>query len=262
MVARQRPLYIEMIGPSGVGKTTVLRLVAQDFEGRPLFFRGGLKKRLLQNFCNTARRWQRLRCFLEFYTYLRKKKCASRRLSFRRAVAITGIPGCTSFVAVGNGVMLIEEGPVSYLCSCGGWGLGWEKWVDVLLPDTRSVSIFIVLSATPEELALRSNLRARSPQRRTCRTGKEGIGVEARAPAYEYWTRHLSKAGAHCLHISTSSRSPEDIARKVVQYIRSIDMAPRNNAEVEVATPRLAVDFRSLPPALPAETSHQQRQPG
>ena len=45
----EKPIYIEMLGPSGVGKTTVANLVAADLVEWRVLYRGGLKNREWQN---------------------------------------------------------------------------------------------------------------------------------------------------------------------------------------------------------------------
>ena len=215
------PLYIEMVGPSGVGKTTIAKLIAEALYPRPVFFRGGLRKRQLRNFVNTLwSRW-RLKYFFWFYRYLRVEKRVPRAPAARRAAAITGIPACPSFARVRDGVLLVEEGPLMYFTGCGGYGPHWEEWVRILLPDDRRVrSFFVVLRASPEEIRKRRNMRGRIRKRRSWPKGTEGMTDDLQEQARCYWLPRLSKEGAYCIEIGTDDRSASEVAQEIVGHIR------------------------------------------
>lgn len=219
------PIYIEMVGPSGVGKTTVIRHIAQSLQGRPVYLRGGLRKRQFQNFVNTLLSIWRVRHLLEFYRYLRIDKKVPRAPALRRAVAITGIPACRKFLRAKNGVLLVEEGPLLYLTSCGGYGEAWKDWGRVFLPDGRDVrSFFIVLRASQEEIFRRRKVRGRVRRARSWPKGTEGMTDELQEQARSYWLKRLSAEGACCIEIDTEAREPTEIAQIIVDQVKSLTL--------------------------------------
>lgn len=222
MINENFPLYIEMAGPSGVGKTTVLRLVAKSLGGRKVYIRGGLKKRKFQNVFNTALSWWRIRPFIKLYRYLRVGKNVPRGPAMQRAAAITGIPAWHSYFWRRNSALLVEEGPLLYLTGCGGYGDSWSDWVDVFLPDRQDVQVFfIVLKASPEEILRRRAARGQERRKRTWCKGTEGMTDDLQEQARRYWLGPLSEAGAHCLEIDTEERSEFEIAQMIADFVQS-----------------------------------------
>lgn len=248
-----QPLYIEMIGPSGVGKTTVLRLVADELRGRQVFFRGGLRKRLLQNLANTLHSGTRRRRFVEFYRYLRIQKKVPRALALRRAAAVTGMPACKSFIRA-KGALLVEEGPVGYLSSCGGYGDEWKAWTTTLLPANPDAQAFyVVLTASSAEVQRRSRLRGRPDEKGWGHIGKEGITAEQRAEGRQYWMASISAAGGHCIEVPTENRLPAQIAADVCRFIRQklLEQGDRTPFATMASEPALVIvnEVAALPTA-------------
>lgn len=222
----EKPIYIEMLGPSGVGKTTVANLVAADLVEWRVLYRGGLKNREWQNLFAALRSWKRLRRFIKFYYYLRNHRNVPRQLARRRAAAVTGIPVPRPFIRRGSCALVVEEGPVGYLSSCGGFGEPWKEWVEVLLPEGLEVqAFFIMLTASPEELERRRAKRGRPDKVRTLMKGTEGLTEEMQHRGKQYWLSQLTASGAFCKDIITDSRSAEDIAQEVCAFVRNCLLA-------------------------------------
>lgn len=219
--AGERPLYIEMIGPSGVGKSSVLRLVADGLPGRVVYFRSGFRKRQWQNLGNSLLSWRQARRLIEFYRYLCQKGVPGN-LALRRAAAVTGMAADRSLAGKGNAVLLVEEGPVLYLSSCGGFGDAWKDWLHLFLPDDPKVqTFFVLLKASPEELERRRRRRGRPVKIRQSPKGTEGITPELQAQAGCYWVPHLAAAGAHCIEVDTEDRSVEEVAQAILTFVQS-----------------------------------------
>jgi hypothetical protein len=217
-----RPLYIELCGLPAVGKSTVAAHLRRAMPERTFFGRDKRRESAARIALDGMMRRDRRRvaALWRLFRYLWRERSAFPWGALRRARFIVGTAARRDFRACGNGVLLLDEGPVNYLVNVGGYGPGWRGWADILVPDPVAVeSIFIFLHAGRDALDTRERQRARPGKLRVGRTGKEGITAERRTEGHRFWSARLPEAGARCLWIETDGRTPEDVAGEVVRYI-------------------------------------------
>jgi hypothetical protein len=153
--------------------------------------------------------------------------------AMRRARFVVGTALRRDYRSVPNGVLMLDEGPVNYLVNVGGYGPGWDGWETILMPDPREVEVrYVILHATAPETERRFVARARVRKFSVGPTGKAGIGPEQRMQGHRYWSGRLEAAGAQCLWLDTSGRTPEEVTEEVLRFLA----APRR-ADVPDAAP-------------------------
>lgn len=215
-------LYIEMVGPSGVGKTSLVEAIYNEIPKYCVSIRGGVTKRRIQNIINTFTSKKRMRQFIRQYYYLRNAKGVSRRNACWRAAAMAGMSVCYRLTHRKPFAVLVEEGPVSYLASCGQYTDRWQEWIDVLLPAPASVRpVYVMLTASNEELCRRAIKRGRQPQRRTSPKGTEDVSAKVRADARKYWMARLSEQDAFCVVIDTEGKSADAVGQILLKFLKS-----------------------------------------
>ena len=217
---RQSRLYIEIVGPSGVGKTSLTRALAKELSEYCVSVRGGTKKRRIQNILNTFTSMRRLVNFFQIYFFMHNARGVPRGCALWRAAAMTGISVCYRLVHRKAYAVLVEEGPVSYLASYGQCGGRWQGWVDVLLPAPAEVRPFyVMLTASKEELRRRAIKRGRQPKLCAKLKGANEVSADSQTKAREHCMMQLSERGAHCMIVDTQDQSADAVAQRVLEFI-------------------------------------------
>jgi hypothetical protein len=216
-----RPLYVELCGLPAVGKSTLARNLVRRLPDRRAFLRdkrGESLTALVRAGLSDDRR--RLRAFCELFGYLRFRRSAAAWGAMRRARYIVGTALRRDYRDGSDGMLLLDEGPVTYLINVGGYGPDWEDWAELLVPDRATVdACYVFLDADPDALAERAVLRARPHKLRLGRTGKEQTSLEGRRVGHRFWASRLADAGARCLWLETAERSADEVADEVARFI-------------------------------------------
>lgn len=214
-------LYIELLGPPGVGKSTTRRELAPFIEGA-VFFNGlGLSRRVYARLLwRSLRSRDRRKRFITLFWYLWQKRSAGVRYAVRRAAYITGVAASSE---LDRGNTFSDEGPVNYLVNVGGYGSEWAQFERVLLPENGSViSFYVYLQASETVIQERLKRRGHSRKKRERRTGKEGVSEAMRHEGRLYWLERLQAAGANTLVVETDNRSAGEVAQSVKDFIQRV----------------------------------------
>lgn len=215
----RRPVYLELCGVAGVGKSTLAGHLRRSMPNRRFFRRDRAQESGLRLLRDRSSYADRASAFRRLFRYLLIERRAIFVSAWRRARFIVGLPARRDWLGPGN-VLLLDEGPVTYLVTLGGYGSGWEEWWRVLVPDPHEVhGIFIFLAGSPAVVDERVARRARPHKFRVGRTGKEGITREHRMEGQRFWYERLRAEGVDALWIETDDMEPEVVHARVKAYL-------------------------------------------
>lgn len=214
-----RPLYIELCGVAGVGKSTLASHLRRSMPDRRFFRRDRRQEsglRLLRQKDGPA---DRSRAFRDLFRYILIERRAIFVSAWRRARFIVGVPARRDWLGSGH-VLLLDEGPLTYLVTLGGYGPAWAGWWRILVPDPREIhAVFIFLAGSPAVVDERVARRARPHKFRVGRTGKEGITREHRMEGQRFWYKRLRAEGVDALWLETDDLEPEEVHARVRAYL-------------------------------------------
>lgn len=217
-----RPIYIELCGVAGVGKSTLASHLRRSMPGRRFFGRDRKQESGLRLLREKGSHVDRSNAFRRLFRYLLIERRAIFVSAWRRARFIVGLPARRDWLGPGN-VLLLDEGPLTYLVTLGGYGTRWGDWWRILVPDPHEVhGIFIFLAGTPGVVDGRVARRGRPHKFRVGRTGKEGITREHRMVGQRFWYERLRAEGVDTLWVETDDLGPEEVHARVKAYLLRI----------------------------------------
>ena len=219
-----KPVYIEFLGASGVGKSTVMELVLSLFAGVKMTKRAGIQRKFPSNLWDCMRHRHRRKAFFELLGYLRRERGVPLGAGARRAAFITGVPAHRAHARNDKyGVLYSDGGPVGYALAVGASGPQWAHFERILLPEVpESIPFYIYLQASDSTVHARRKHRERPAKKRKGLTGKEGMDAHKRHEGRIYWLTRLQAAGAHTLIVVTDNRAPEEVAQEVVKFVQRV----------------------------------------
>jgi energy-coupling factor transporter ATP-binding protein EcfA2 len=213
-------LYVEFVGSSGVGKTTLRDALARALPGYRTFFPS---KRTVRHLPAFVRRPKRIVALARLASYLARE----RGMPPRAALAIAAYVVLTPLAAAPGRAVLVDEGPCGYLLARGGHGLRWAAFTSILRPDVgRARDVFVFLDASPETIEARRVKRGRAPKVRRTPTGKEATTPQERSLAREDWFARLSQAGATCVALDAEHATADELAMTLLTELRSRGVLP------------------------------------
>lgn len=213
----RRPVYIELCGLAGVGKTTLSRRIRRALPQRHFFARDKRRESLLQLLAGD-REYAKAAVRLLRYTSIERGAILTRAIAQTRF--ILGTAKRTDYRKHPRGALLLDEGPVTHLVALGGYGPRWDDFVPLLVPDRSAADpVYIFLAAEGADIEARLRARARPAKFRVGRTGKEGTDVAGRAIGQRYWFERLTRAGVRCLWVDTSGKPAETVEAEVLPFL-------------------------------------------
>lgn len=215
----EKPVYLELCGVGGVGKSTLAGHLRRGMPDRRFFRRDRKQESGLRLLRDPGNHADRAGAFRRLFRFLLIERRAIFVSAWRRARFIVGVPARRDWLGP-RSVLLLDEGPVTYLVTLGGYGRGWAEWWRILVPDPQEAhGIFIFLAGSPSVVDERVARRARPHKFRVGRTGKEGITREHRMEGQRFWYERLRAEGVDVLWVETDGLGPEEVHARVKEYL-------------------------------------------